>query len=151
MPIWPELLSAAWQTPFGDESGYAEDMKLLDHVRQVCSHGGIRWLALDTIDAVATLRAGGRHPSAQLEDRVCLNELTDPVNKNTHLGREMAALWIHHGYGVLLHRPVRKQRNELSRVQVGSNDIVGHLNDSKAVETRGDIGLMIIYCEDTVE
>jgi hypothetical protein len=47
----------------------------------------------------------------------------------------------------LLYRPVRKHRNELSRVQVGSNDIVGHLNDSKAAETGGDIGLMIIYAK----
>ena len=34
--------------------------------------------------------------SALLKDRVLLNELADPVDENTHLGREMAVLGVHH-------------------------------------------------------
>ena len=42
-------------------------------------------------------------------------------------------------------------RNELPGVQVGWNDIVRRLYDSNTVEPGGNIGLMIIHCEDTVE
>src|SRR5258708_7353939 len=89
--------------------------------------------------------------SAQLKDRVCAHELTDPVDENTHLGRQMAVLWIHHRYGVLLYRPVRKHRHESTRFQVGSNDIVCRLYDSEPAEPGGHIGLMIIHRENTVE
>lgn len=114
--------------------------------------GDPQWIVADQISRSNS--CNGSHAgmlSAQLKDRVFVNELTDPVNENTHLGREMAVLRIHHRDGVLLYRPVRKHRHELSRVQVGSNDVDRRLYDSKTVEPGGNIGLMIIDCEDTVE
>src|SRR5712664_2036185 len=92
-----------------------------------------------------------RRTLGRLEDWILLYQLTDPIDEDAHLRREVTALRIQHRDRDLLRRPVSEHLYELPRLQIRSGHVVRYLHDSKTHETGDEIGIVIVDSQYAIE